>query len=56
MLNFLLGYVVKKNFQSRVVSLLEHGADPASIDYYNQKSHYENGMAENNLQIANLLK
>ena len=54
-LNFLLGYAVKKNFQSRVALLFEHGAEPTSIDYYNQTSHYENAMAENNLQIVNLL-
>lgn len=55
-LDFLLGYAVKENFQSRVALLLEHGANPDSMDYYNQQSHYENAGAENNLQIATLLK
>lgn len=55
-LDFLLGHAVKENFQSRVALLLEHGANPDSMDYYSQKSHYENAVAENNLQIATLLK
>lgn len=56
MLDFLLGYAVKRNFELRVVLLLEHGANPDSRDFYNHKSHYENAVAENNLQIADLLK
>jgi len=56
MLDFLLGYAVKENFQSRVALLLKHGANPDSMDYYNRKSHYENAMAADNLQIAALLK
>ena len=56
MLDFLLGYAVKENFQSRVALLLEHGANPTSTDYYNSKKHYENATAGNNLQLANLLR
>ena len=56
MLDFLLGYVVKENCQSRVALLLEHGANPTSKDYYNNKTHYENAVAGNNLQLANLLR
>ena len=56
MLDFLLGYAVKENFKSRVALLLKYGANPHSRDYYNQKSHYENAMAIDNLQIAALLR
>ena len=56
MLDFLLGYAVKRNFELRVSLLLKHGANPNSRDYYNHKSHYENAIIENNLQIAGLLK
>ena len=55
-LDFLLGYAVKSNLELRVSLLLKHGANPNSRDYYNHKSHYENAITENNLQIAGLLK
>ena len=55
-LDFLLGYAVKENFQSRVALLLERGANPASRDYYNGKTDYEKAIAGNNLQLVNLLR
>ena len=56
MLDFLLGYAVKENFQSRAVLLLEHGANPTSKDYHNSKTHYENAMVGKNLELASLLR
>ena len=56
MLDLLLGYAVKENFQSRAVLLLEHGANPTSKDYHNSKTHYENAMVGKNLELASLLR
>ena len=55
MLDFLLGYAVKQNSPQRVALLLEHGADPNSLDFYNKKSHYKNAVANGNAEIAELL-
>ena len=55
MLGF-FGYAVKEIFESRVALLLERGANPASRDYYNGKTDYENAIAGNNLQLLNLLR
>ena len=55
MLDFLLGYAVNQRFHERVALLLEHGADPNSLDFYNKKSHYENAVESGCVGIAELL-
>ncbi len=53
--NYLLGYAVKQGFFNRVEFLLNHGADPNSKDYYNNRNHYINALTHEYSNIAEKL-
>lgn len=56
-LDFLLEYAVKEGFASRVVLLLENGADPNFAGYYEpKKTPYQHALACGHEQIAAMLK
>jgi len=57
MLDFLLEYAAKKGFVSRVVLLLENGADPNFTGFYDpKKTPYQHAIDQGHQQTAALLK
>ena len=55
-LNFLLGQAAKNGFLERVDLLLEHGADPNSHDFYDDRSHYENALRAGDVATVERLR
>ena len=57
MLDFLPEYAAKQGFADRVALLLENGADPNFVGFYNpRKTPYAHALEQGHEQIAAMLK
>ena len=54
-LDYLLAHAAKRNMIDRLELLLQHGADPNCIDWYDKKPVYELALANGNTQVVELL-